>query len=146
MRIAGTGRTEADMEQNLLSHLEEKGEGNMKTNLFLIIIATGIGVYTLNLRQSSFSFEKTSEVRTASAINFEKIRSVPVIGTLFSRKNILRAEVTFKDLSNRLEQSAWAKWCKEDPVTSGLLIMVGGIGICLFAFIIHLIRSDARFS
>lgn len=110
------------------------------------MIATGIGLHFAFLGNKAPVFEKNSGVQLASILSFEKVREVPVVGALFSQKNVSKVSKTYQDLSSRMEKTAWAQWCKEEPLMSGLLMMVGGIGVCLLGFIFHIIRTDTRFS
>jgi hypothetical protein len=117
----------------------------MKAALFFIIVAMMTGLFFIGFGQRGSSFEKSEHLKSTSNLRFEKPQRFSVFGASFSQEKISDVSDMFRGFSEKLEQTAWVKWCKEEPVISGLLLMVIGVGICLLGFIFHIIRTDTRF-
>lgn len=77
---------------------------------------------------------------------FLKIEKISLLDRAFSQKSIEKMTTLAEGPLDRLNESGLAQKCRNEPLAFSIMALFCGVSICGLLFILHLIRSDARFS
>jgi hypothetical protein len=117
----------------------------MKKESLFIIIAVIISIWTLNSGALGASFEKNTVGKSRLILKINK-RSKGAIAVQRSYRTISTAVGSFSDTAFRaVGGPELAQKCRNEPVLFGSLFIFAGVSACGIFFVVHLIRSDARF-
>ncbi|MGE4488504.1 MAG: hypothetical protein AB7E95_03045 [Kiritimatiellales bacterium] len=117
----------------------------MGTKPIFIIIATITAVWALWSGALATGFEKIGHSEVSRILKIDKADGRIGAKSSVFQKKVEKISGHLLELFNDLGGGWLTKLFREQPVVSGMLFIFIGVSACGVAFIVHLIRSDARF-
>lgn len=118
----------------------------MNKKTLFIIIATVFSVWAFWSGALAAGFEKNAGGKSRIILTIDK-----------SSGDVVKIQKAFRNISNAIGEigsavfsvaggPALVQTCRENPVLFGGLFICIGVSLCGIGFVIHMIRTDSRFS